>query len=69
MTTATKITWTHAALDMATAHQLTIAERRAAEDRATVQPENPTFCDGEAIVFPMDVLAVVRCRQASAVAA
>jgi hypothetical protein len=64
-----KVTWTHAALAMAKREQLTIAERRAAEDRAAVQPENPTFCEGEAIVFPMDVLAVVRCRQASVVVA
>jgi len=69
MNSSNKITWTHEALVTARMMRLSLAERRAAEDRATAEPENPTFCEGEAIVFTMDVLAVVRCRQTAAVAA
>jgi hypothetical protein len=53
------ITWKHEARQNADAYSLTIAERRAAEDRAAGYV-GPTE---EIVVETEDVLAVVRCRQ------
>jgi len=58
-----KLTWTRAATVAANIHDLSQEERRAVEERsiATV--------NGKVKVLAVDVLAVVRCRQAAVVAA
>ena len=64
---ATKITWMHAARFLADWWELTIAERRAAEDAAPAglnEDSEPEF-----FVTNKEVLAVIRCRHAAAVAA
>ena len=66
MNISTKITWTWAARAEARFFGLNIAEHRRVEDYAATIRD---LVDGEAVVKKTDVLAVVRCRQASAVAA
>ena len=65
--TATKLTWLHAARFLADRWELTIAERRAAEDAAPAGVNEDS--EPEYFVTCKEVLAVIRCRQAAAVPA